>query len=257
MTMRKRLYHLQKTYRRAGVTAVGRLKRDSAQTLSDESMATREVKFGEDETLEIIADIWAFVHENMEREEWKSYTREEWQELERNYVERANYTEPDLFDDILTAYENGMITADEARAKAKEYRKCRYRFCENVFKYKRSNQYYCPEFDCRKREANAKIRFENTGTYLPPHVYKENRDDTDKENYESKEIAFNMSETGEGDESIGDMLFNMEHKRRYGGKRDRVHEAVYYKEVTEKDLRKDEISPVIRHYNHVYNREAL
>src|SRR5699024_7423814 len=99
----------------------------------------------------------------------KSYTREDWAQLENEYVRYADYTEPDLFDDILTEYEAGKITADEAQAKAKQYRRCKYRFCENVYEPKRKDQSYCSP-NCRKREANALQRFKQTGTYLPPHV---------------------------------------------------------------------------------------
>lgn len=251
--MGSRLYQLRMKHQRAGRTDVESLLEDTNDLLSDYEPNDRldleeDVKHGEDNELEILAGIWEFVAENIEREEWETYTREDWEEIERNHVERAEYTEPDLFDDILTKYERGLFTADEAQAYAKRYRECQYRFCLNVFEPRRKDQRYCTGSDCRRREANAKIRFERTGTYLPPYVYKDNRDDTDEENYQKKEIAYDMEENGE-------MFARFKYKDEFGGKRDRMREAYYYQEVTEKELKDSGESRLNRHYNPVTNEE--
>lgn len=253
---------LRMKHQRAGKTDVERLRTDTDACLSDYKPSDA-IKYGEDRELEILGDVWAFVAENIEREAWKSYTREEWAELEREYVEKAEYTEPDLFDDILTKYERGLFTAEEAQAYAKRYRRCDYRFCLNVYKPRRKDQRYCST-DCRKREANAKIRFEKTGTYLPPHVYKENRDDTNERNYFEYEIAFNLGEAGndeheESAESVATRIYATSQKMLYGGRRDRASEDIYYKKVTEKDLTYEnypEYSDKKRHQNHVYSERS-
>lgn len=252
-----------KRYRRANVYDVKSLAESSREYLDDHYKAPSGIEYGENKEIEALADVWAFLDENIRREEWRSYTREDWEELEREYVERADYTEPDLFDDILTSYEKGELTADEARAKAKEYRKCKYRFCLNVFKPRRKNQYYCPDSDCRKREANAKIRFEKTGTYLPPHVYKENRDDTDEQNYKKYEIAFNLGEAGneeheEDVEQVTNRVYQYNQRHLTGnGERDDSRDMRNYTRITEKNLKDEQESPVIRHYIPVSNRGII
>ena len=229
------LNRLRMKHRRAGRFDVEKLNEDTGAYLMGKDgympaetveygeavIHGRAVKYGENKELEILADVWAFVSENIEREAWKSYTRDDWAELERQHVERSEYTEPDLFDDILVKYERGLFTEDEARAYAKRYRACKYRFCLNVFEPRRRDQRYCSDSDCRRREANAVIRYEKTGTYLPPYVYKDNRYDTNEENYERNEIA-------------QDVEANEEMYRRI--KRDRTREAYYYMQVFDKDL---------------------
>jgi len=248
--MGSQLNRLRMKHRRAGRVDVEALHEDTGAFLM-EYEPSESVKHGEDYELEILADVWAFVAENIERkqeaEKWASYTRADWAQLEYEYVERSEYTESDLFDDILTKYERGVITADEAQAKAKEYRECDYRFCLNVFKPGRRNQWYC-DADCRKREANAKIRFKQTGTYLPAHVYKDNRDDTSQENYEDNELAQDM-------ESNEEMYMRFLYKDIFGGKRDRAREAYYHMQVFEKDLKDSQKTESKRHYNPVTNEE--
>ncbi|MFC0300138.1 hypothetical protein ACFFIS_04780 [Virgibacillus soli] len=230
------LYKLRMKHRRARRVDVEQLRQDTDAYLAENTPSKNEI--------DILADTWAFVAENIEREEWKTYTREDWEELERQHVERAYYTKPDLFDDILTKYERGLFTADEAQAYAKRYRKCKYRFCENVFKPTRKNQWYCPKSTCRSMEANAKIRFKKTGTYLPPYAYKDIREDTSQKNYEKYEIAFDM------EESAG-MFARFKYKEECGGKRDRAREDMndiaHYKQNKEIDAE----TQVIRHYKPV------
>jgi len=248
--MRSRIYRLQMKHRRANSFDVEKLSDDTEAILADYEIPVKRgyTEHGENEELEAIADVWAFVAENIEREEWKSYTREDWADLERQHVERAEYTEPDLYDDILTEYEAGNITAEEAQAKAKEYRACEYRFCLNVFQPRRRDQRYCPDSDCRRREANAKIRYEKIGTYLPAYVYKDNRDDTDERHYEKFETSRDM-------EKDGDMYSRFILKDLYGGIRDRQREAYLWMQVTEKDLKDSSETALKRHENPVISEE--
>lgn len=207
-----KLYDIRMKHERAGRLDVDSLRKDTDAFLAEKPKPSAH-------ELNILAGSWAFVAENMEREAWKYYTREDWEELERYHVEKASYTEPDLFDDITTAYEQERITADEARAKAKEYRKCSYIFCENVYRPKRKAQRFCTG-SCRNAEVKANQRFENTGTYLPASAYKELRDDSKDDKYYEHERSFT-------NETIADVLYPASVMRdEYGGKRDRVRENI-------------------------------
>src|SRR5690625_1888985 len=108
--MGSQLNRIRMKHRRAGRVDVEALHEDTGAFLMEYEPG-ETIKYGEDHELEIAADVWAFVAENIERqqeaEKWASYTREDWAELERQYVERSDYTEMDLFDDILTKYERG------------------------------------------------------------------------------------------------------------------------------------------------------
>ncbi|MDY0409959.1 hypothetical protein [Paracerasibacillus soli] len=90
------LYKLRMKHRRARRVDVEQLRQDTDAYLAENTPSKNEI--------DILADTWAFVAENIEREEWKTYTREDWEELERQHVERAYYTKPDL----LTIYLRSM-----------------------------------------------------------------------------------------------------------------------------------------------------
>lgn len=238
------LYKIRMKHERSGRTDVEALREDTEKFLAEKKPTTGE--------LDILAGVWSFVAENIEREEWKYYTREEWEELERYYVEHTHYTKPDLFDDVLTKYERGLMTAEEAQAYTKQYRQCKYRFCENVFKPKRKNQHYCTKYSCRQKEWKAQQNFNKTGTYLPPSFYDENRDDTNERNYMEREIAFNLAEAGNGEneENAENTAARLQQKW-YGGKRDRIQEAqewIKEEEISAEILQK---TAEIRHYNPV------
>mgnify|MGYP001244523955 CR=1 FL=1 len=252
-----------KKYRRAKVYDVKGLDASSREYLDDHYKAPSKVQYGTNKELEALADAFAFIDENIRRKEWESYTREDWAKLEYEYVERAHYTKEDLFDDVLTKYERGLFTAEEAQAYTKQFRECKYRFCLNVFKPKRKNNEYCPGSDCARREANAKIRFKKTGTYLPPSVYKDNRNDTDEDNYKENEIAFNLGEAGnedheESNEQVINKIYQSHQRHLKGaGKRDENRDMYDYINYDEKDAENIEESPVIVHQNPVYNRRAM
>lgn len=203
------LADLHRRYNRANVYDLDGLQSDVdrfiAQTLDlDEA------------TLDELAGIYAFIHENMEREGYRYYTREDWIKLERQHIEKARYTKPDLFDDILTAYERGELTEVQAKAAALQYRECRHVFCLNVFKG-RKDQRYCSD-DCRYRYAQARKRAQSFPfTTLPPSAYKDNRDDTDDQNYYEHERSFT-------DDVIAEVLEPADRKKTYGGKRNRAWE---------------------------------
>ncbi|MCM3732736.1 hypothetical protein M3196_13865 [Fictibacillus nanhaiensis] len=173
---------IQRRFSRSGVIDVDGLKRDTEAYLDK----TINVDRG---TLDLLAGVWAFVGETIEREEWRSYTREQWAELEYAHVELSGYTEPDLQDDLLTKVEYGAMTIEEARGIYASYRECAYLFCLEMYRPRRRDQRYCcPE--CRWKQAEAERRFKRTGTYLPVHVYRDNRDATDEQNYKENVTTY-------------------------------------------------------------------
>ena len=198
-------------YNRSGEMDVESLRQDT-ETLIDSSTNIRE----DHRTLEKLAEIWAFVHENLEREEWSTYTREDWLELEHEWIERARYTEPDLRDDLLIRQEHGNLTETQARVKYEKHQECEYVFCINVFNPKRKDQRFCCR-NCKERQKEALKRFRWTGTYLPEHAYRDNREETDERNYMERETAYET-------ESITDQIEPFERRREYGRKRDRLRE---------------------------------
>lgn len=149
--------------------------------------------------LESLGDILDYVGENIEREalekEIASRTVEEWRKLEYEYVNRADYTEPDLRDDVLTKLESGKITEEEAQAIYDKYRPCKHRFCLNFFEPKHGRQVYCDD-TCKENEKYALREFARTsklytnGTYLPVFAYKNIRSKQAQENFEKSERLF-------------------------------------------------------------------
>lgn len=228
------LYLLRMKHQRAGRTDINELRADTERYLSRNNTPNEKES-------EILGEVWNFLAENIEREEWRNYTREDWEALERQHVEKSRYTKPDLFDDITTAYEKGELTEDEAKATALQYRECKYRFCLNVFNG-RKDQRYCSA-DCRKRAHRAEQRFIETGTYLPPSAYKDNREDTDDRNYKERERAFE-------DTMIIEELEPFERSREYGYRRDRERE-LFFDIINENSKN----SVKIRHKNHVSYEE--
>ncbi|GAQ18519.1 hypothetical protein OPHB3_2460 [Oceanobacillus picturae] len=203
------LYLLRMKHERAERTDVEELRKDTEKYLSSNKPSSNEVS--------ILASTWAFVAENIEREEWRNYDRKDWAKLEYEHVEKSRYTRPDLIDDILTAQENGIITEEEAEAWSSNYRECEYIFCLNVFEGRR-DQRYCSS-DCRKRMHRAEKRFNETGTYLPTSAYCDNREDTEERSYQDHEIAFE-------DDWVTEELLPQESRRMFGGKRDRQLEII-------------------------------
>jgi hypothetical protein len=203
-TAPKTLADIQRTYERSGVTDVEGLRRDS-EAFIDQTVGI------DSKTIGLLGATWNFVAENIERDAWKHYTREEWAELEHAHVEKSTYTAPDLIDDLMTRMERGKLTQDEARAEIEAFRECEYRFCLNVYKG-RSNQRFCCR-DCKERNKKANQRFKSTGTYLPPSAYKETRDDTRERNYRKRERTVKTS-------VIEGKLAPFEAKREHGYKKD-------------------------------------
>lgn len=138
---------------------------------------------------------------------------------DRAYVERAKFTITDLYNDIVSIMEwsavcflirltvfgvDALSTYDQVcqwdyyRAERKKWRKCRYKFCLNMFaierdnfrgqRPKRSDSRYCCD-QCRKADFEATDRYKKYGSYLPVYWYVPQTADHIDKYYESHEQA--------------------------------------------------------------------
>ncbi|KZM55192.1 hypothetical protein A3Q35_01170 [Aeribacillus pallidus] len=227
------LYELRMKYERAGITDVEALNRETEKYLENHRLSDKEIH--------ILAGIYDYVAENIERERFKYYTREEWEELERQYVHRASFTGPDLEDFLLTRLEKGKITRQQMEEERKRYKKCEHRFCLDYFIPRRKDQRFCCE-DCRKRENEAIKEFERTskiyraGTYLPPSAYKEPRQ-------VEKDAAYRKHERLFDSEILTKVMVRSEEHGYNDGKRNRATE--------ERRNRASQIEKEVRKYEKV------
>lgn len=125
----------------------------------------------------------------------KARTRKEWQCAEYEYVEKNDYNLRDLYDDLMNRLDDPFepITVEEYREERRKWKKCAYYACDNYFprekghmesdafrwsgiKTRRSDAKYCCG-GCRKKQENALVRLEKTGTLLPEHAYEYILDD--------------------------------------------------------------------------------
>jgi hypothetical protein len=210
--MDRSLYDIRMKYERSGVKDINGLNRDVMRYL--------DKKKPSEYSLDILAGIYDFIAENIEREQYKHYTRDQWEDLERQYVYRADFTQMDLYDMLMNQLERGKITRDQYRKERRKFKPCKHRFCLNYFTPRSKKHRFCCE-DCRKRENDALKQFEITsqiyaaGTYLPPSVYKDIRQSEKDQNYRKYERLF------EDPEII---------KEGYAGKRGRVTEERKHRE---------------------------
>jgi hypothetical protein len=207
------LYDIRMKYERSGVKDINGLNRDVMRYFD-------EIQKPSEYSLNILAGIYDFIAENIEREQYKHYTRDQWEDLERQYVYRADFTQMDLYDMLISQLERGKITREQYRKERSKFKPCKHRFCLNYFVPRSRKHRFCCE-DCRKRENDALKQFEITsqiyaaGTYLPPSAYKDNRQREKDQNYREYERLF------EDPEII---------KEGYAGKRDRVTEERKHRE---------------------------
>ncbi|WP_144461145.1 hypothetical protein [Siminovitchia fortis] len=196
-----KLYDIRMKFQRAGVTDFEGL---------NEALADYEPTAYEQE---IIGDIYDHIAENIEREQIASRTREEWAELERQYVAKSIFPLSELVGWLLDRYEGGEITRAELKEIRWTFKPCKHRFCLNYFKPRRKNQVYCSE-DCRKLEDAALKDFERTGTYLPPTAYSSPRKVEKEKGYREHERIFDPH-------ILTEVLTEIEDA---GGKRNRANE---------------------------------
>lgn len=138
---------------------------------------------------------------------------------DRSYVERAEFTITDLYNDIVSQMEwstvcylirlsvfgnDALSTYDDVlqwndyRKERKKWRKCRYKFCLNMFAIDRDNirnqppkrsdsRYCCGE--CRKADHEATDRYKKHGSYLPVYCYVNQTADHNDKFYEARQKA--------------------------------------------------------------------
>lgn len=138
---------------------------------------------------------------------------------DRAYVERADFTVTDLYNDIVSRMEwtvvcylmrcsvfgfSAISTYDSVldweyyRNERKNWRKCRYKYCLNMFALKggnireqspkRSDSRYCCDA-CRKGADDAEGRYEQHGSYLPVYYYVDQLSDSVDDDYRLHESA--------------------------------------------------------------------
>lgn len=127
---------------------------------------------------------------------------------DRAYVEKSEFTMPDLYNDIVSRMQwtclrfvsllnvfgvdalktyHTVLDWEYYRTERKKWRKCRYKYCLDMFAIKgdnlrgqpakRSDSRYCCE-DCRKGANDAEERFKLHGSYLPVYYYADQLTDT-------------------------------------------------------------------------------
>ncbi|MCK1998313.1 hypothetical protein MPH47_14000 [Psychrobacillus psychrodurans] len=120
---------------------------------------------------------------------------------DRAYVEKADFTVTDLYNDIVSRMEwtalrclalisvfgidalstfDTVLDWDYYREERKKWRGCRYKYCLNMYavkgdnlrgeQAKRSDSRYCSE-GCRKATHEAEERYKISGSYLPVYYY--------------------------------------------------------------------------------------
>ena len=150
-------------YERAGATDSEALVRDTEATIASKKPTAYE--------LSLMAGIFEYVAENKEAEQIRNRSREEWAELERRYVARAEFTLPDLVDNLLRRLEKGRISRQQVSEERRKYVACKHRFCLNYFVPRRSNQIYCDR-KCQELEKQTYKDYIRSGTYLPAAAWK-------------------------------------------------------------------------------------
>src|SRR5699024_1776250 len=97
---------------------------------------------------------------------------------DRSYVERGDYSVMSLYSDYKQMIEAGHKDWADYQAERRKWRRCKYKFCINVYpinkdnflgkKARRNDSRYCCD-KCRKAEDEIKRNMRKYGSYLPIH----------------------------------------------------------------------------------------
>lgn len=97
---------------------------------------------------------------------------------DRSYVERGDYSIMSLYSDYKQMIEAGHKDWADYQAERRKWRRCKYKFCINVYpinkdnflgkKARRNDSRYCCD-KCRKAEDEIKRNMRKYGSYLPVH----------------------------------------------------------------------------------------
>lgn len=163
----------------------------------DSNASEREIRTAGGQYVEGWANLLDGMAERLEREaqeaEIRQRTAREWRLLERGYIVRSRYTLLDFYDDYVTMIEDGDHTWANYTAERKRWRKCKHRFCLNVFptdkdhfhqqragaawngRHKRKDSRFCCDA-CRTEHRDAVKQYRRTAsmydnpTYLPQAI---------------------------------------------------------------------------------------
>src|SRR5699024_5797616 len=105
---------------------------------------------------------------------------------DRSYVERGDYSVMSLYSDYKQMIEAGHKDWADYQEERKKWRRCKYKFCINVYAINKDNfrkmparrndsRYCCDE--CRKAEDETKQNMRKYGSYLPVHEIEDEQAD--------------------------------------------------------------------------------
>lgn len=122
--------------------------------------------------LSLMSTLLAKTHENIERLSITQRSREEWNDIEQQFI-------PPIPLDI-----------------PEDYRVCDCWNCSRIIKRKGKKK-YCSD-ECTREQMDANKRFKETGTYLAPYRdnYRPKRDETAERMRKKKEVHLNIGEYG-------------------------------------------------------------
>lgn len=97
---------------------------------------------------------------------------------DRSYVEKADYTITSLYSDYKTEIERGSKSWADYQQERKKWRRCKYKFCLNMFAIdkdnfigmgaRRSDSRFCCD-ECRKSQYTINSNLKQYDSYLPVH----------------------------------------------------------------------------------------
>lgn len=118
---------------------------------------------------------------------------------DRSYIEKADYSIMSLYSDLKTEIEYGNMTWHDYRAERKKWRRCKYKFCLNMFpidknnfigkKARRKDSRFCCDA-CRTAEHESNNRFLEHGSYLPVKVVEGRLSESVGDNERKKTIVY-------------------------------------------------------------------
>ncbi|WP_050801645.1 hypothetical protein [Ornithinibacillus scapharcae] len=117
---------------------------------------------------------------------------------DKAYVERADYSIMSLYSDYKDDIEEGNATWSDYRKERKKWRKCKHKFCLNMYpidkdnfkgmRAKRSDSRFCCE-DCKDKHHESIKRYKETGSYLSRWYYVPALDESVGDRTRKRDIA--------------------------------------------------------------------
>lgn len=137
-----------------------------------------------------------------ERKE-QAEARRQAKRYDRSYVERAEYSVMSLYSDYKQMIEAGRKDWADYQEERKKWRRCKYKFCINVYAINKDNfrkmparrndsRYCCDE--CRKAEDETKRNMRKYGSYLPVHEIEDEQADRVNDRERERTTAYDEND---------------------------------------------------------------